>query len=91
MMELDLNDIVWPICLLKCNTALNGLRGGEELTLIVKDTDLISHLTRIIDSYGNLDHEITEFGDSFRIIVACDGGPEDSIRSRKKKKQRSDY
>ncbi len=68
-MELNLSEIVWPICLLKCDAALNQLNVGEELNLVIKDVDLIKTLANIIKSYPGLTWEVGSDGDYYHIKV----------------------
>ena len=68
-MKMNLSEIVWPICLLKCDAALRQLRVGEELDLVVKDGELIDAVCRIITGHPNLTHEINQIGDHYHIMV----------------------
>ena len=66
---LNLSEIVWPICLLKCDAALRQLGVGEALDLVVKDVDLIDALSRIIKMHPDLTYEISKVGDHYHIMV----------------------
>lgn len=69
VMRLNLSEIVWPICLLKCDAALRQLRVGEALDLMFKDRELIDAVSRIIISHPHLTYEINQAGDYHHIIV----------------------
>lgn len=71
MIKLNLSEIVWPICLLKCDAALRQLSVGGELDLMVKDVELIDAVSRIINSHPNLTYEINQVGDHYHIMVHC--------------------
>ena len=60
MTKLNLSEIVWPICLLKCDAALRQLSAGCELELMVNDVDLIDALCRIINAQPDLSYEINQ-------------------------------
>lgn len=69
MIRLNLSEIVWPICLLKCDAALRQLSIGEALDLVVKDVELIDALSRIINSHPDLTYKINQVGDHYHIMV----------------------
>lgn len=68
-MELDLRKIMWPICLLKCNVALQQIRIDGELTLTIGDIETADNLIRIIRSYPDLTYEMTDTRQNDRILV----------------------
>jgi TusA-related sulfurtransferase len=67
--KLNLSEIVWPICLLKCDAALRQLSAGCELELMVNDVDLIDALCRIINAQPDLIYEINQAENHYHIRV----------------------
>ena len=68
-MELNLSEIVWPICLLKCNATLQQMKPGDYLLIIVEDADVVENLIQIITSYSDLCHEVDQRDGTCRIMV----------------------
>ena len=57
--EINLIGVVWPVCLLKCNSELNRLNEGEEVDVIVQDPDVLKDLLRIVER--SLEHSVATF------------------------------
>ena len=55
--EINLIGVVWPVCLLKCNSELNRLCEGEEVDVIVQDPDVLKDLLKIVER--SLEHSVT--------------------------------
>jgi TusA-related sulfurtransferase len=49
-MEINLGDMVWPMCVLRCNEALTRLQPGEDLTITVGDPDVVNNVLLLIKS-----------------------------------------
>lgn len=57
--EINLIGVVWPVCLLKCNSELNRLNEGEEVDVIVQDPDVLKDLLKIVER--SLEHSVATF------------------------------
>lgn len=68
-MELNLSEIVWPICLLKCNATLQQMKPGGHLLINVEDADMVDNLVKIITSYPDLTHDVVKADGSCQIMV----------------------
>jgi TusA-related sulfurtransferase len=53
-MEIDLRNIVWPVCVLRCNEVLTQLQSGEELVITVCDPDVVKNVLLLIKSQADL-------------------------------------
>ena len=67
--ELNLIGVVWPVCLLQCNSELNRLYAGEEIDVIVKDPDVLKDLLIILERSS--DHLVTtsKQGERYRLHI----------------------
>lgn len=68
-MEIDLTDIVWPVCVIQCNEALTRLEPGDDLTITVTDPDVVHNIVLLIKSRPDLQFDQHDEFRSFRIRV----------------------
>ena len=68
-MEINLSDMVWPVCVLRCNEVLKELRPGEDLTLTVRDPDVVKSILLIIKSKPDLRFKQFQGSESYQITV----------------------
>lgn len=68
-MEIDLTDIVWPVCVIQCNEALTRLEPGDDLTITVSDPDVVHNIVLLIKSRPDLQFDQHRESRSFRIRV----------------------
>jgi TusA-related sulfurtransferase len=68
-MEIDLSDIVWPACVLRCNEALKQLQPGEDLTLTVCDPGVVKNILLLIKSQPDLRFKQCQESESYQIRV----------------------
>ena len=68
-MEINLRDIVWPVCVIQCNEALTRLEPGADLTIIVSDPDVVDNIVLLIKSQPDLEFEQRREFESFQISV----------------------
>jgi TusA-related sulfurtransferase len=73
-MEIDLQNFVWPICVMKCNEALLHLRPGEALTIDVADPDVVRNIILLIKSRRDLHFNRRRRARLYRIRVRRNGG-----------------
>jgi TusA-related sulfurtransferase len=68
-MEINLSDIVWPVCVLRCHEALKQLQPGEDLNLTVCDPDVVHNILLLIKSQPDLRFKQSQQLESYRIMV----------------------
>ncbi len=68
-MEINLRDIVWPVCVIQCNEALTRLEPGEDLTIIVSDPDVADNIVLLINSRPDLRFRQHRGSRSYRLSV----------------------
>jgi TusA-related sulfurtransferase len=68
-MEIDLRDIVWPVCVIQCNEALTRLETGEDLTITVSDPDVVHNIVLLIKSRPDLEFNQHQKSDRYQIGV----------------------
>ncbi len=68
-MEIDLSDIVWPVCMLQCNEALTRLPPGEDLIITVCDPDVVTNILLLIKSQPDLRSTNFKEAEFYRISV----------------------
>jgi TusA-related sulfurtransferase len=68
-MEINLNDIVWPVSVIQCNEALARLEPGEDLTITVSDPDVVHNIVLLIRSRSDLQFDQHQDSDTFQISV----------------------
>jgi TusA-related sulfurtransferase len=56
-MEINLKDIVWPVCVIQSNEALTRLEPGEDLTFTVNDPDVVDNIVLLIKSRSDLEFD----------------------------------
>ncbi len=72
MSQINLVGVVSPICLLKCQSALDMLKPGNVLEVMVQDPEVVSNLQKIIDRSANQVIK-TERNDEYFQIFICKG------------------
>ncbi len=50
--RLNLVGVAWPLCLLKCNQAVQQMGSGEKLEVMFKDKDVIPDMIRLVTRTG---------------------------------------
>jgi TusA-related sulfurtransferase len=68
-MEINLCDMIWPVCVLRCNEALARLQPGEKLIIIICDLDIINNIILLIKSQEDLKYDSSNESGSYRIVV----------------------
>jgi TusA-related sulfurtransferase len=56
-MEINLRDIVWPVCVIQCNEALSRIEPGADLTITVSDPDVVDNIVLLIKNQPDLQFE----------------------------------
>jgi TusA-related sulfurtransferase len=68
-MEINLRDIVWPVCVIQCSEALARLEPGDDLTITVSDPDVVHNIVLLINSRPDLRFDQSRTADSYRLDV----------------------
>lgn len=68
-MEINLRDIVWPVCVIQCSEALAQLEPGDDLTITVSDPDVVHNIVLLINSRPDLRFDQRRTADSYRLDV----------------------
>ena len=68
-MEINLRDIVWPVCVIQCNEALTRIEPGEDLTITVSDPDVVDNIVLLIRSRPDLQFDQCRESESYQISV----------------------
>jgi TusA-related sulfurtransferase len=68
-MEINLSNMVWPGCVLRCNEALAQLQPGEDLTITLIDHDVVDNILLLIKSKPDLRSIASRESESYRITV----------------------
>ena len=67
--ELNLIGVVWPVCLLQCNSELNRLASGEEIDVMVQDSDVLKDLLKILERSSEHTVVTVQDGDHYRLHI----------------------
>jgi TusA-related sulfurtransferase len=67
--ELDLRGVIFPVCLLKCKSALVNLDSSEALDVLVNDPEVVQDLIKIIKRSQARMVNLIEDDHGFRIMV----------------------
>ena len=67
--ELNLIGVVWPVCLLQCNSELNRLYAGEEIDVLVQDPNVLKDLLKILERSSDLLVTTNKEGELYRLHV----------------------
>ena len=67
--ELNLIGVVWPVCLLQCNSELNRLYAGDDIDVVVQDPDVLKDLLKILERSSG--HSVTtcKEGNCYRLHI----------------------
>ena len=69
-LQLNLDDLPWPVNVLKFNQALDGLQAGDDMIATVKDRDVVSNLQLLLRSQPDLHFRVIRTDTVYRIQVA---------------------
>jgi TusA-related sulfurtransferase len=67
--ELDLVGVLSPVCLLKCKSVLTEMDSGNVLEVLLKDTDVVEQLVKIIKRSQDQVIKLEMEGDHYRISL----------------------
>ena len=67
--QLNLVGVVSPVCLLKCQSALNILKPGNILEVMVQDPEVVNNLQKIIERSANQVIKTERRDDYFQIVI----------------------
>ena len=67
--ELNLIGVVWPVCLLQCNSELNRLYAGENIDVIVQDPVVLKDLLKILERSSGHSVTTSKEGDRYRLHI----------------------
>ncbi len=67
--NIDIREIAWPICVLKCKKEVSQLKKGEQIDVLVKDIDVVNNLVTLMEQL--LDHSIEKLKENnhYRLII----------------------
>jgi hypothetical protein len=68
-LHIQLDDIPWPVSVLKFNQALHDLQSGDGMTATVKDADVVGNLQLLLDSQPDLRFTVDQTDSDYRIQV----------------------
>jgi TusA-related sulfurtransferase len=69
LMEIDLSELVWPVCVLRCNEVLTQLQPGEELVITLCDPDVVKNVLLLVKSQPDLRSTQSQEKEFHRITV----------------------
>ncbi len=67
--QLNLVGVVSPVCLLKCQSALNMLKPGYVLEVMVQDPEVVNNLQKIIERSTNQVVKTEQRDEYFQIFI----------------------
>ena len=67
--QLNLVGVVSPVCLLKCQSALNILKPGNILEVMVQDPEVVNNLQKIIERSANQVVKTERKDEYFQIFI----------------------
>jgi len=67
--QLNLVGVVSPVCLLKCQSALNILKPGNILEVMVQDPEVVNNLQKIIERSANQVVKTERRDEYFQIFI----------------------
>ena len=67
--QLNLVGVVSPVCLLKCQSALNILKPGDILEVMVQDPEVVNNLQKIIERSANQVVKTERRDEYFQIFI----------------------
>ena len=67
--QLNLVGVVSPVCLLKCQSALNILKSGDVLEVMVQDPEVVNNLQKIIERSANQVVKTEQKDEYFQIFI----------------------
>jgi len=67
--QINLVGVVSPVCLLKCQSALNILKPGDMLEVMVQDPEVVNNLQKIIERSANQVVKTERRDEYFQIFI----------------------
>ena len=67
--ELDLTELLPPLCLLECKKQLNEMAPGEVICICLQDQEILSDLALIIERSQDRIIEQYKEGDVYRVYI----------------------
>ncbi len=67
--QLNLVGVVSPVCLLKCQSALNMLKPGDVLVAMVQDPEVVNNLQKIIERSANQVLKTEQRDEYFQLFI----------------------
>jgi TusA-related sulfurtransferase len=68
-LRINLEDIPWPVNVLKFNQALHGLQPGDDMTVTINDKDVLGNLELLLSRQSDLSFDITGRRGEYRIRI----------------------
>ena len=72
MPSLDLVNVPWPICVLKCNGKVGEMKPGDTLKVTLKDPGVKDNLVLLLNALQNLQFEFQNTTDGYLLHIKKD-------------------
>ena len=66
---IDIRDVDWPLCLLNCNKEVSQMKNGDQIEIIVKDTDVLNTIVILIEQLSNHSIQKCKENKYYRLII----------------------
>ncbi len=66
---LNLAGVSWPLCLMKCNQAVQQMQAGATLEVIMKDADVVDDMVRLVTRTGPCDVEVVRHSNHISLYL----------------------
>lgn len=67
--ELNLLEVMSPLCLLKCKSFLDEMKSGNSLEVLVQDPEVVEDLVKIVERSKDQLIKVEKEGEYFRVYI----------------------
>ena len=68
-LHIDIEDLPWPVNVLKFNQAVYEMQPGDDMIATIKDADVVSNLRLLLSNQSDLRFNVSQKNTDYRIRV----------------------
>jgi len=68
-LHINLEDLPWPVNVLKFNQTVNDLQPGDDIIATINDADVVGNLQQLLSSQSELRFDVSQTNTDYRIRV----------------------
>ena len=68
-LQINLENLPWPVNVLKFNQAVYDMQSGDDMLATVNDSDVVGNLQQLLNSQAEVDYDVFQTHTDYRIRV----------------------